>query len=73
MGCKRPIMSDKIYRSEKLDLNYKIKYNALNQRRIVFEDGTNYSEKEMKSMTGKSDLIFKNVHKIKKIFNSEVL
>lgn len=66
-------MSDKIYRSEKLDLNYKIKYNDFNERRIVFEDGCNYSDKEIKSMNGKTDLMVKNVHKIKKLFNSEVL
>jgi hypothetical protein len=61
-------MSDKIYFSEKLGLNYKIKLNQNNERRIVFEDNVNYSNNEIKILEKANNQTLKNIHNVKKIF-----
>lgn len=63
----------KTYYSKKLNLNYKIKQDLMNNQIVVFEDDTNYSSYEMKKLHGLSDLNLNNIHKIKNIFNGVVL
>ena len=66
-------MSDVIY-SEKLGLNFKNKQDPDGNRVIVFEDGVNYRNHEIKKQNKvKNSEILKKIHDIKKIFNGTVV
>ena len=65
-------MPDKIYHSEKLDLDYKIKYGK-SGRVLVFQDDVNYQESEFKKLDGFSDNALKTVHDIKNIFGGVIV
>jgi hypothetical protein len=66
-------MSEEIYRSEKLGLNFKIKNNAANKKVIVFEDGINYQESEVEKLKTASEQMIKNAHALKKIFGGVIV
>jgi len=61
-------MSDKIYFSEKLGLNYKIKFTENDERRIVFEDHVNYNDSEMLILKNANNQAMKNIHNVKLVF-----
>ena len=66
-------MQDKIFYSEKLQLNYKIKYNKRNEKIVVFQDGVNYFPGEMNQLKNCSNQMLKNVHLIKLVFEGVVI
>jgi hypothetical protein len=67
-------MSDnKIYKSEKLDLNFKIKKDKNENDVIVFEDGVNYRNHEIRKIKNCDNIELKNIHNIKKNFGGVIL
>ena len=61
-------MEEKIYFSDKLQLNYKIKFDGNGIRRVIFEDNINYSDNEMKKIKNCSVREMNNIHNLKKSF-----
>jgi hypothetical protein len=66
-------MSDKTYFSEKLGLNFKVKNDKNEKRRVVFQDNVNYNDYEMEKIKDCNSIQMKNIHNLKKIFGGVVL
>lgn len=66
-------MTDTIYHSTPIGLNYKLKKDKAGFNRVVFEDGTNYKPFEVELLTGVSEIDLKNIHVVKKIFAGEII
>ena len=57
----------KKYYSDKIGLHY-----TFSDGKVIFEDQTEYTSREMKILSGQSEGILQSVHKLKKIFSGEV-
>lgn len=67
------MIMNKIYHSKKINLNYKIKHDFLDNQVVVFEDGVNYSTYEMSKIQGLSNDSMINIHAVKKIFQGVIV
>ena len=66
-------MPELIYHSEKLNLNYKIKFDNNKKKVIVFQDDVNYTENEMKVIKNLNVQGLKNIHLIKNLFQGVII
>jgi len=66
-------MPDKIFHSDKLDLNYKIRYDNQNKKVIVFEDNVFYTKNEMERIKPCSDNALRVIHDVKFVFGGVIV
>ena len=66
-------MSDEVFYSEKLGLNYKKKYDKEDNQVIVFEDNVNYRMHELYKIKDFPDTMLKKIHMVKNIFQGVVV
>lgn len=64
---------NKIFYSNKLNMNYKIKYDFMNNKIVVFEDDVNYNQEEMEKLKNVSNDNLRLAHEIKKIFKGVIV
>lgn len=66
-------ISETVFHSTAIGLNYKLKKDPSGFNRVIFEDNVNYQPFEIKLLNDVSDSMLKSVHLCKKVFAGEVI